>query len=165
MPRPVRYLSLLISAIDLPRGPAGPGPLRKCRSTRRRLLVRHRPAPGGDRGDATRRVEPTELRRLTLDRAGIRAALDRAPAEASARADDAGAVVTVPAPNGELIDFRVQQVAVMEDGLAARHPELTTYAGRAVADPTATIRLDLTPTGFHASVRGAARAAWYVDPA
>ena len=54
----------------------------------------------------------------------------------------------------------------MEDGLAARHPELTTYAGRAVGDPTATIRLDLTPMGFHASVRGSGeRAAWYVDPA
>ena len=111
-------------------------------------------------------MEPKRYAAFTLDRAGIRAALDRAPAEESARADDAGAVVTVPAPNGELIDFRVQQVAVMEDGLAARHPELTTYAGRAVGDPTATIRLDLTPMGFHASVRGDGnRSAWYVDPA
>ena len=45
----------------------------------------------------------------------------------------------------------------MESGLAARHPEITTYAGRAVGDPTATIRLDLTPMGFHAFVRGDGR--------
>ncbi|WP_210650504.1 M12 family metallo-peptidase [Nocardioides sp. SYSU D00065] len=123
--------------------------------------------PGGDRGRIERRVEPTRYAAFTLDRAGIRAALDRAPAEDAARAaDDAGAVVTVPAPNGELVDFRVQEVAVMEAGLAARHPELTTYAGRAVGDPTATIRLDLTPMGFHAAVRGdGERASWYVDPA
>ena len=166
MSRPLRYLSLLISAVIALAGlqalalsgSAAPPDDGYWTATDRR--------PGGDRGDSTRRVEPKRYAAFTLDRAGIRAALDRAPAEESARADDAGAVVTVPAPNGELIDFRVQQVAVMEDGLAARHPELTTYAGRAVGDPTATIRLDLTPMGFHASVRGDGnRSAWYVDPA
>ncbi|WP_207210368.1 M12 family metallo-peptidase [Nocardioides zhouii] len=123
--------------------------------------------PGGDRGAVERRVEPRRYAAFTLDRAGIRAALDQAPGEDAARAaDDAGAVITVPAPTGELVEFRVHEVAVMEAGLAARHPELTTYAGRAVGDPTATIRLDLTPMGFHASVRGSGdRAAWYVDPA
>ena len=154
MSRPLRYLSLLISAVIALAGlqalalsgSAAPPDDGYWAATDRR--------PGGDRGDSTRRVEPKRYAAFTLDRAGISAALDRAPAEESARADDAGAVVTVPAPNGELIDFRVQQVAVMEAGLAARHPEITTYAGRAVGDPTATIRLDLTPMGFHASVRG-----------
>ncbi|NUS49982.1 MAG: hypothetical protein HOQ22_02945 [Nocardioidaceae bacterium] len=166
MSRPLRYLSLFISAVIALAGlqalalsgSAAPPDDGYWSATDRR--------PGGDRGDATRRVEPKRYAAFTLDRAGIRAALDRAPAEDAARADGTGAVVTVPAPSGELIDFRVQQVAVMEAGLAARHPELTTYAGRAVGDPTATIRLDLTPMGFHASVRGDGnRAAWYVDPA
>ena len=137
-----------------PRGPAGPGPLRHRRppddgywtATDRRPAVT---------GATARRVEPKRYAAFTLDRTGIRAALDRAPAEEPGRADGAGAVVTVPAPNGELVDFRVHRVAVMEAGLAARHPEITTYAGRGVGDPTATIRLDLTPMGFHASVRGA----------
>src|SRR6478735_4199519 len=166
MSRPLRYLSLFVSAVIALAGlqalalsgSAAPPDDGYWTATDRR--------PGGDRGDDTRRVEPKRYAAFTLDRAGISAALDRAPAEESARADDAGAVVSVPAPTGELIDFRVQQVAVMEDGLAAQHPELTTYAGRAVGDPTATIRLDLTPMGFHASVRGDGnRSAWYVDPA
>jgi hypothetical protein len=166
MSRPLRYLSLLVSAVLALAGlqalalsgtaaPPGDG---YWTATDQR--------PGGDRGAIERRVEPKRYAAFTLDRAGIRAALDRAPAEDASRTDGAGTVVTVPAPNGDLIDFRVHEVAVMEDGLAARHPELTTYAGRAVADPTATIRLDLTPMGFHASVRGAGdRASWYVDPA
>src|SRR5688572_26014976 len=138
MSRPLRYLSLLISAVIALAGlqalalsgTAVPPDDGYWTATDRR--------PGGDRGAIERRVEPKRFAAFTLDRAGIRAALDRAPAEDAGRSDSAGAVVTVPAPNGDLIDFRVHEVAVMEDGLASHHPELTTYAGRAVGDPTAT---------------------------
>ena len=51
----------------------------------------------------------------------------------------------------------------MAPGLAARHPGIHTYSGRGVTDPSATIHADLTPLGFHASVRSA-KAIWYVDP-
>ena len=47
----------------------------------------------------------------------------------------------------------------MESELAAAHPEITTYAGRGVDDPQASIALDLTPMGFHAFVRAPGTAA------
>ena len=51
----------------------------------------------------------------------------------------------------------------MAPGLAEQHPEIQTFSGVGVDDPAATVAADLSPLGFHASVR-APDGAWYIDP-
>lgn len=74
--------------------------------------------------------------------------------------------VSLPDPTGSFVDFLVQPVSVMEDTLAARHPDLQSYAGHAADNPTVTVRLSLTPLGLSASVRSGdnSSSAWYIDP-
>ncbi|MEV4755849.1 M12 family metallo-peptidase [Micromonospora sp. NPDC049559] len=120
-----------------------------------------------DGASAARTARPAEIRArrasaYTLDRAGLAADLDRAPGERSA-ARTRPTVLRLPTPEGGSQRFELVDSPVMEAGLAARHPEIRTYAGRGLDDPTATVRADLTPLGFHASVRSA-RGVWYVDP-
>jgi Metallo-peptidase family M12B Reprolysin-like len=111
----------------------------------------------------TRRVNPSAYRAFTLDSSGLDQLLDAAPDEAARGA--APATLQLPAPNGELVTFEVVESSVMESGLAAAHPEIKTYAGRS-ADGRATVRLDVTPMGFHAFVRGPRGGdAWFIDPA
>ncbi|CAN5347513.1 hypothetical protein BH09ACT12_BH09ACT12_33830 [soil metagenome] len=116
----------------------------------------------GDR----RRVSPSKYAGFHLDLKALQARLDRAPSEdlAGLGARTTPVTISVPAPSGEFVEFAVEQSPVMEPALAAAHPEIATYAGRTTSGSApASIRLDVTPMGFHASVRGAG-ASWYVDP-
>src|SRR5215203_3025412 len=107
-------------------------------------------------------VKPQRFRALTLDRGELRSDLASAPKGARSAAGSS-TVLTLPSPAGELQRFRVYESSVMEPGLAAKHPEITTYAGRGIDDPTASVVADTSPLRFHASVRSSL-GGWYVDP-
>ena len=72
----------------------------------------------------------------------------------------------VPTPTGGFERFAVQRTQTMESKLAAANPDILTWSGRSLDNPGSTIALDVTPMGFHASVRGAGgQGSWLVDPA
>jgi hypothetical protein len=99
------------------------------------------------------RVRPTAYRAYRADLGAIRAQLSGSGTQ----------TIAIPAPTGETAKFQVVEDSVMEPELQAAHPELRTYAG--IGPAGSTIRLDVTPMGFHAMVRNPDGRAWYVDPA
>ncbi len=100
-------------------------------------------------------------RPLTLNAPGLRTALATAPQEGRA---GAGLVVTLPLPDGTNARFRVVESSIMAPELAAQFPDIKTYTGVGLDDPTASIRLDFTPAGFHAQVLSAATGSFFIDP-
>jgi hypothetical protein len=117
-------------------------------------------------GVAARSAQQSEIRTdkfagFSLDRGLMKSKLDRAPG-ITARGAQALEVL-LPTPAGEFQRFSLVDAPVMEEKLAFAHPEIKTYSGKGIDDPTATVRADLTPLGFHASVRSE-RGQWYVDP-
>ena len=116
------------------------------------------PAPAKDGKRAVIRAE--ELQAYELDRRALATDLAQAPAET---AGAQGIILALPAPDGEFQRFALEAISIMEPELAAKHPEITTFGGRGIDDASATIVADLTPLGFHASVRSNG-GAWYIDP-
>jgi hypothetical protein len=145
-------LPVLAAATPASAAPSGKGPWHR---------VAGEPAPTKNGRKAI--VDAERFSAYTLDRAALKATLDQAPQERSRALSQQRQVVSLPAPDGTLQRFELVESPVMEAGLAAAHPEITTYAGRGLDDPSATIRADLTPLGFHASVRST-DGAWYIDP-
>jgi hypothetical protein len=108
-------------------------------------------------------VRARRFRAYRLDREAMAARLGEAPEESARVPRERRLALALPRPDGTFVRFAIQESPVMEPGLAAKHPDVRTYSGRGIDDPAATIRLDLTPLGFHASVRGPG-GAWYIDP-
>ncbi|MBO2010825.1 FG-GAP-like repeat-containing protein [Hymenobacter negativus] len=102
------------------------------------------------------------VRPLSLDAAGLRVALTSAPSENQAGA--APLRLALPLPDGSTGRFAVVETAVMAPALAAQFPQIRTYRGVGLDDPTATVQLDLTPQGFHAQILSAASGTVYIDP-
>lgn len=82
-------------------------------------------------------------RRIGLNRAALRRLLVEA---------GGGGGLPLPMPDGSSRRFSVVESPVLEPALAARYPEIRTYRGVAIDDPTISMRCDLTPEGFHATV-------------
>jgi reprolysin-like metallo-peptidase family M12B len=100
---------------------------------------------------------------FTLQRAKLRQALAKAPKEFTRAARVRPAVISLPAPNGRFQRFALARSAIMSPGLQRKHPRIRTYSGYGIDDAAATIHADISPFGFHASVRSP-NGGWYIDP-
>lgn len=106
---------------------------------------------------------PVPFRLVALDRAALEDLLAQAPTEASAAAQTVTVELPLPMPDGTLAHFRIVEAPVMAPELARRFPQIRTYRGQGLDDPTATLRFDLTPGGFHAQILRAGDSV-YIDP-
>ena len=90
-----------------------------------------------------------------LNVAGLRAYLANAPVEFTG--DRRPALnLAVPLPNGTTETFAIYDSPILAPAVAAQHPDIKTYTGRATSGAPATIRFSLMSDGFNAVVLGLA---------
>lgn len=150
-----RFLTLLGLALAVCAPAAADGPFRDLAPASVQVL----PARDGAREAPL----PRHFRALEVDVKALATLLDRAPAERSAAGAVAPLLLALPYPDGTDKLFRVEESPILEPALAARFPEIRTFAAQGVDDPTATARLSLTSLGFHAMVLSTAGTV-YIDP-
>ncbi|MEJ0089737.1 MAG: reprolysin-like metallopeptidase [Limisphaerales bacterium] len=120
-----------------------------------------------DKAGAARWVEPLHGELFRLDAATLQTKLAKvagSTATVVTAAKKTGSEFELPMPNGTMARFLIVEAPVMAPELAAKFPEIKTYAGQGIDDPAASVRLDISPLGFHAQVLSPAGAV-YVDPA
>lgn len=108
-------------------------------------------------------IRARAVRPFRFDARLFAAAMRAVPSEAANEVGTPSALLELPHPDGGLERFRVIESPVMAPELAAKFPEIRTYRGVGVDDPTASVRFEVSPRGFSAMVLSAS-GAWYVDP-
>jgi hypothetical protein len=124
------------------------------------------PAPAAARSSKVPALQLARFHAATLDLAGMQSLTSAAPRERgmeSLSTTSSTLTISLPHPNGGFQRFTLVESPIMEDGLAAKHPDIKTFRGKGIDDPNATLRMDITPLGLHASVRSP-NGGYYVDP-
>lgn len=101
----------------------------------------------------------TQPRLYALDEQGLRQALAATPGRDAAN----GTLIAFPNAEGKFESFRVFEFSNMEPELAARYPDIKSYAGQSAQDPAVTIRFSLSPLGFQSMVLYGDRSAVFTE--
>ena len=98
------------------------------------------------------RVEAGPRFYLTLNELMQQRLLKQAPMEFTQAANRTQVIMKLPMADGTFARFRIEESPVLATSLSAQFPEIRTYRGQGLDDPTAVTRLDVTPAGFHAII-------------
>ena len=99
---------------------------------------------------------PSRFHAVDLDNSRLESILDLAEPEGAA-GPETQPIVELPLPDGTHGRFTVEASQIMAPALAARFPEIRTYRGRGVDDPSAVASFDLTTKGFHGMILSAGK--------
>lgn len=110
-----------------------------------------------------RPIIPEKYITLQLDTTALLKFLSSVPSEKKIPNHITAPTIPIPLPNGSMAFFRIWESSTMAPKLAEQYPNLKTFTGQGISDPTATIKLDWTELGFHAQILSPATTAVYID--
>lgn len=110
-----------------------------------------------------RQSQPSTASYYKLDIDGLKRNLVNAPKRSTLGWTNA---ITINFPNakGEMEAFRVIEASVMEPVLQAKYPELKSYVGQNLKDPSSTIRFSITTLGLHTMTLSPNSSTQIIDP-
>lgn len=73
-------------------------------------------------------------------------------------------IISFPNSDGKLNNFKVFEASIMEPELQAEYPNMRSYAGQGIDNPTEIIRFSITDKGLHAMFLGTANGTQFIDP-
>ncbi len=113
--------------------------------------------------EAERQIIPTKYRLMSLDFKGLKMALADAPVWHPGKTPESASLLSLPTPDGGWQQFKIVSASIFAPELAAKYPEIQSFKGWGIDDPSATLRFDFSPQGFHAMIISD-QGSWYVDP-
>ncbi len=99
-----------------------------------------------------RAMMPLQYRSLRINQRALEQALSLVPHESQVEVHRSPAVLEMPLPDGRFEQFRIVESPIMAPELAARYPQLRSWLGQGIDDPSATLRMDSSHKGLHVQI-------------
>ena len=116
-----------------------------------------------EKTQGARTIIPRAYKTIELNQTALTRLLKTLPMENIVPVRNSKFNIGLPMPDGTIQYFKVVESPVMEPELAKKYPQIKTYSGQSLSDPTATVRFDWTPKGFHAMILSSAGTV-FIDP-
>ena len=108
------------------------------------------------------RMQLPENHLFDLSLTGLRSSLTNAPSRVANTKSNT--IISIPNADGTLENFRIYENSNMEPALEARYPEIKSYIGIGIDNPTATAYFSVSPLGFKSMVLSADKSAVFIEP-
>ena len=109
------------------------------------------------------RMRLPENRLFNLNLISLKTNLNNAPAR-RANVKESNTVLSIPNADGVFESYRVYENSNMDPALAARYPEIKSYIGIGIDNPTATAYFSVSPLGFKSMVLSPDKSAVFIEP-
>lgn len=110
----------------------------------------------------TRVIVPTTYLNVRLNLGNLKSQLQHARLKNDP--SNVPVLISLPHPDGKFYEYRVYLNTTMHPDLAARYPEIRSYDAVATNGSGNTVKLDLTPQGFHAMILSPNASTVFIDP-
>ncbi|MBN8640537.1 MAG: T9SS type A sorting domain-containing protein [Flavobacteriales bacterium] len=99
---------------------------------------------------------------LDLDLNGLKTTLSNSPLRSATK--PSMVVISLPTADGSSERFSVYENSIMDPALAARFPEIKSYIGIGIDNPTSTVYFSVSPLGFKSMTLSADKPAEFIEP-
>ncbi|WP_034042153.1 reprolysin-like metallopeptidase [Wocania ichthyoenteri] len=110
-----------------------------------------------------RKTEPLKSVYYQLDINKLKTALSSAP-KRSVKNEVSNLIIQIPNSEGHFDNFEVKESSVLEPDYQEKYPELRTYIGQNIKNPSSIISFSVTPKGFHGMVLSSKTGTQFIDP-
>jgi hypothetical protein len=98
----------------------------------------------------------------SLNIEALKQVLKQAPSR-DKQSKSSNVIVAFPNSNGIMESFRIVEASNLDSELQAKYPEIRSYAGQGIEDPTAVIRFSVSPLGFQSMRLSANQPASFIE--
>ncbi|WP_264519859.1 reprolysin-like metallopeptidase [Flavobacterium sp. N1994] len=108
------------------------------------------------------RMQLPEKNLFNLDLLSLKASLSNVPSRMAT--SKSNTIFSIPNAEGVLENYRVYENSNMDPALAARYPEIKSYIGIGIDNPTAKAYFSVSPLGFKSMVISGDKSAVFIEP-